>query len=88
MRPAAGGWLRLGERRRRARPVVSGGGPLGCRASRPPLTRRRRAPRSNLECLNEKHGHPAANALKQGYREDGAPGAAQGGGGAGPGEWR
>jgi len=26
---------------------------------------------SNLECLNEKHGHPAANALKQGYREDG-----------------
>lgn len=26
---------------------------------------------SNLECLNEKHGQPAANALKQGYREDG-----------------
>ncbi|GBF93167.1 hypothetical protein Rsub_05898 [Raphidocelis subcapitata] len=25
---------------------------------------------SNLECLNEKHGHPASNALKQGYRED------------------
>lgn len=25
---------------------------------------------SNLECLNEKHGHTAANALKQGYRED------------------
>lgn len=26
---------------------------------------------SNLECLNEDPSHPAANALKQGYREDG-----------------
>lgn len=25
---------------------------------------------SNLECLNEKPDHAAANALKQGYRED------------------
>lgn len=25
---------------------------------------------SNLECLNENPGHVAANALKQGYRED------------------
>ena len=24
----------------------------------------------SLECLNEQHSHPAANCLKQGYRED------------------
>ncbi len=38
---------------------------------------------SNLECLNEKHGHPATNVLKQGYREDG-----EDGGGSWLGAWR
>lgn len=36
-----------------------------------PQTACARALRRDLECLNEKHGHPAANVLKQGYREDG-----------------